>query len=278
MRTHLRAKSRYLLAAALTAVFSTAASAQYYGYGSTATFLNTYFLPSTAPISGVSGLIFGVVLPLGIVMIMLYTALEQLQMFNGRQAKALAVLVSLFIIPSGAYKVISEFFIGLFSLGGANLGGYGTFTIPGLGTAGTHIIIGVLAFFASALIINRIVLRGSPDFTITEYVASLGVGFAVWLALEGGVGIVGVFFGWIILLWLGWEVFKRGTGAGGLTGIGVGLVGLFIIFTAMSSFKFLPESVRNISAALSAVVPVVAFIVVISIIGIAAAYIIWGNP
>ncbi|MFB6076840.1 MAG: hypothetical protein ABEK12_01775, partial [Candidatus Nanohaloarchaea archaeon] len=93
-------------------------------------FFNTYFLPPTARVSGISGLIFGVLIPFGIVLIVLYLALDRT--VGGREAKALAVLLSLFIIPSGGYRIISGALLAVFGLGNMTPGaGFGGVTVPG---------------------------------------------------------------------------------------------------------------------------------------------------
>ncbi len=267
--------TRLLVAAAGVLLSAVPAAASHGGAGTSYGFLNQYFLPAHAQISGTSGLIFGVFLPFLIVAILLYTVLKEIELFPDRQAKALGVIIALFIIPSGGYQVISQFFIGIFTVGSVSGGGL-SLAIPGVGKAGTDLLLAVVAFGATALFLNKIVVPDSKSFTPTEYIASAGAGFIVWLALSGGVGIVSTFLGWIIMLWLGWEVFKRGTGAGGLTGIGVGIVGLFILFSALARFDFLPESVQNVAGAVAGGLPVVVVLIAI-VTGVVLALLIMGT-
>ncbi|MFB6294130.1 MAG: hypothetical protein ABEI97_00060, partial [Candidatus Nanohaloarchaea archaeon] len=96
------------------AVLMVATSTAAYGHrgGTLGNFLNTYFLPQNAQVSGMSELIFIVILPLIIVAILLYLGLNTF--LPQRQSQALGVLLALFIIPSGGYRLISGILLTVF--------------------------------------------------------------------------------------------------------------------------------------------------------------------
>ncbi|MFB6265988.1 MAG: hypothetical protein ABEI07_02780 [Candidatus Nanohaloarchaea archaeon] len=178
------------LSLVLPSLASLSSAASYYSDPATR-FMNQYFLPRTAEVSGISGLLFGVLIPFGIVLILLYYALDNV--IGGREAKALAVLISLFIIPSGGYRIISNLFLVVFGLGNTSrVAGPGTISIPGLGpVSGLNwpLIYGFLAFVALAFMFQEV---GESEYQGWEHLASIGGGFLVWAALGGAASIYSI--------------------------------------------------------------------------------------
>lgn len=240
------------LTALVTAALSfaaTAAAQTYYGSGggTVSQVLNRYFLPQDAQIAGVSDLIFVVVIPFLLVMILLYVGLSRLRTFTDRQAQAISLLLSLFLIPSGGYRAVSTFLFGLFGLGNAAPSvGAGPIAIPFIGPiAESAGLAAIVTFFV--LIIAAYFANGKLD--ATELImAMLGSTF-VWFLLRGN-AIVAL-FGFLIFAYIGWKVFETGMASSSLAGYLVGVLGLLILLWAIQSLGFLPAQLQQYAAFIS---------------------------
>ncbi len=219
-----------LLTAAVT-LFASLGTA--FGHSTPMTrFMNQYFLPANAQVSGFSGLLFGVLIPFGIVVILLFIGLKSV--VNRREATALAVLLSLFIIPSGGYRLISSLLLSVFGLGNVGMGGGGGI-LAFISSQWGPLAIAIASFFVFAAILSsRIVDR---DFSTPEYIGSSIGAFLVWIAAGGAADFASI-LGWGVLLILGFVLFNLGgTWAGkrgGFMGWIIALLGLVIALGAFS--------------------------------------------
>lgn len=240
------------------ALYAQAAAAQ----TSTLSALNRYFLPVNAQVSTYSGLIFGVVLPLGVVMLVLYLALSR-AIGDTREVKALSVLIALFLIPSGGYKIVSNIFLAAFSFGG--YAGAPTVQLPFLGqipAPDPRLAVSIISFFVFAWALGSDLI-GAEEFQGWEYTGAAVGAFLVWISLGGGIGAVEA-LSWLVFLWLAYEVFESGMGARRREGFLVGLLGLFLFFHILSNLQFLPESLQQVSSTVAGlgVVVLVAFLLI----------------
>lgn len=202
----------------------------------------SYFLPAGATVSGPLGLVFVVILPVLIVSILLYLLLENV-IGNQRQAQALAILISLFIIPSGGYQYISGAFITLFSfnyLAGVaphGAGGLqtGPFSMPLVGA--------ILTFVGMAIMFQKV---GEPEFQIWEALGSLGAAWVVFTILGGKMLSLSLLVGTVFILLIGYWLFKQGMNTERHTGILVAIIGIVIIGWGLSNAGFLPQNMQNL--------------------------------
>lgn len=221
-------------------------AAQFGGTGTS--FLNRYFLPQGAQVSGTSGLIFGVLAPFGIVTIILYVGLSKV--IEKRQAQGLSALLALFIIPSGGYKVISNTLIVIFGLG--TTGTVPSVNIPflgGLQMPGPPVMAAIISFFIFAGILGSNII-GRDQFQLWEYLASAIGAFLVWASVGGALGFIEA-VGWVFFLWIAYEIFESGMEARRREGFLVGVIGLFLFFSVLSGMELLPDELQRMAGAVS---------------------------
>lgn len=257
-----RVLPRIGLLTALAALFS-AATAAYHGSGSSVGLLNTYFLPANAQVSGISGLIFGVIAPLAIVMILLYLVLERV-MGDSRQTKALALLMALFIIPSGGYKVISNMLLVLFSFGAGTSYGSSTLTLPFIGhvpAMDPRIVAAVVTFAISSVFFSSKHLV-DRDYGFTEFIASAVAAFMVWVSMGGGLGLITA-AAWLLFLWIAYEIFETGMEGARRDHFIVALIGLALFFYVLSTIEILPDELQAVSGMIASLGLFAAFVVLV---------------
>lgn len=257
-----RARAKAAALAVSLALFAATAAAQ--GTGGTATtLLNQYFLPQNAQISGFSELIFVVVIPVLIVIILMYVGLSRLKAFTDRQAAALSLLLSLFLIPSGGFRIISGVLMGIFGLGNLGPGGIspGGLYLPGFGTiTASPEVAATVAFFVLILA----AYMANQKLTLTELLmAGMGSTF-VWLLMRGNALVA--LFGFIIFAYIGWKVFETGMATSSLPGYMIGILGLLVLLWAIQSLGFIPESLRQYAAVISGLGMIILVVVILLII------------
>lgn len=213
-----------------------------YSYGGGLYGLEGYFLPADAQISGTAGLIFGVILPFLIVAILLYIGLSQAPAIEDRQAQALAVLLALFIIPSGGYKVVAGILLTFFGFGVTVPGAPAVGQLPIVSELGLPIVAAVFAFVFMGLLFQW---YGDQEYQTFEFISSLGVALVIYRGLGGQLVSINAFIGFIVLLGIGYSILHYGLGRGTQTGIFVALIGIFILGMALSTTGFLPDIVRG---------------------------------
>jgi len=213
-----------------------------YGHaGSYTSALNRYFLPANAPVSGISGLLFGVLLPVALVIILIYYGLS-MTMENERVAKALSIIIGLFVIPSGGYKGISSLFISLFGV--ANRTGAGA-VVPSTGPFSGVTLAAVLGVL-TGIILAALFHRGSSgNITVGQAIMATIAGAFVYLLLSGQISFMS-FVGTVIIAAIGWFIFRVGAGTGTWQGILVGVVGIFITLRALDSIGILPPQIQTL--------------------------------
>ncbi|MFB6200123.1 MAG: hypothetical protein ABEJ83_04540 [Candidatus Nanohaloarchaea archaeon] len=246
-----------------------ASAASYYTYGSNPVteFMNLYFLPANAQVTGLSGLIFGVILPFSIVLILLYMGLDRA--IGGREAKALAVLLSLFIIPSGGYRFISSMLLTVFGLGNmsTSVGGVNPMFLRQI--IGTKVNVPLLGSLATVVGLTYLFHKQPEDFGGWEYLVTAGAGIAAYFILGGDLTVVWTMVGYAILFWLGFEIFQRGLGTNRISGSIVGLLGIAIIGFAVMTASFLPGNIQGIGG-LIAFIGFFGIIILVAILAVAA--------
>ncbi len=229
---------------AVTASFSVLAAAQYGGGGRFAQMLNTYFLPQGAQVTGLSGLIFSVFIPFAIVAILLVAGLQTIEVFNRRQASLLGVLIALFIVPSGGYKIISETLLALFGLGQTGVSAPGLTGTPLDPLLESPLWMGILAYFLSVYALNNFVTGAETGFTLREHLAGGTVAVLVYVGLSGSQTFLILAVFWGLILIFGWKMFKRGTGMGGGTGFLIAIFGIFLLGIGVTRMEILPEEIQ----------------------------------
>ncbi|MFB6294350.1 MAG: hypothetical protein ABEI97_01180 [Candidatus Nanohaloarchaea archaeon] len=234
------------------------ASAYAHAGGAGLSFLNQFFLPAGTQVSGFTGLLYGILAPFGIVTIILYVGLRQVLPGN-RQAQGLAVLLALFIIPSGGYKVISNALLTVFGLGAG--GAVSQLTLPFIGRV--EVVDALMSFFVFAWLLGSQII-GRDQFQFWEYTASAVGAFLVWVAIGGGIGVVEA-AGWVFFLWIAYEIFESGMEARRREGFMVGLIGLFLFFFVLSRASILPDQLQGLAGIVSGL-GVLAFFAVLAII------------
>jgi len=237
-----RPASKAMCLVAAVVLLSAMAAAVSYGQSSAVTgFINQYFLPADAQVQGIAGLLFGVMLPVGIVIILFDIGATRVLSDQERAAHALAVMFALFMIPSGAYKTISNALIGLFGVGGS----IGAPTVNPVVPA-----IGPLSGTGSAGIASAIVFVGllymfqsgggtDDDVSLSELIGAVLAAVIVWQVLSGGFSF-GQFFATAIVLGIGYFIFKTGLNANSDTGNIIAVAGLLMMLGAIRSTQMLP--------------------------------------
>lgn len=236
-------------------------------YGGMDTYLNSYFLPADAQISGTSGLIFGVLAPLAIVMVLLNLGLER-AMGPRRETKALAILVALFIIPSGGYKTISELLIGFFSIGTAAGGVTGGPLLPAIGPLSGYGIAGIAAvasFIAMAYYFND-----SGNGVALSELATAGIGAAlIYFVLQGSFSLWSL-VGSLVVVGIGWYIFKMGVKSQQFSGYLVSILGFFMMVGGLRSVQGLPGPVRGLLGQAQLLGFAIIIIILLTALGVAA--------
>ncbi len=236
-------------------------------YGGMDTYLNSYFLPADAQISGTSGLIFGVLAPLAIVIVLLNLGLER-AMGKRRETKALAILVALFIIPSGGYKTISQLLIGFFSIGATAGGVTGGPVIPGIGPVSGYGFAGLAAvasFIAMAYYFNS-----SGQGVALSELATAGIGAAlIYFVLQGGFSLWSL-VGSLVVVGIGWYIFKMGVKSQQFSGYLVSILGFFMMVGGLRSVQGLPDPVRGLLGQAQILGFAIIIIILITALGVAA--------
>lgn len=255
--------TKVVAATVLTALFSAMTAAQYGGSGTFGGFLNMYFLPGGAQISGISGLLFGVLIPFMIVAILLVVGLQSVDIFNQRQSTVLGVLIALFIIPSGGYKVISESLMALFGLGRTGISTPGFTGTPLDPIIQSPVWMGILAYFVSVYVLNKVVTDAETGFKPMEHIAAGTIAILVWAGLTGEQNLLILAVFWGFILFFGWKMFKRGTGMGGGSGFLIALFGIFLLGIGISRMEVLPEQIQAIGSAITGYIQASFWIVLI---------------
>jgi len=251
--------------AVLAVLFSSMALGQYGGLDS---YLNAYFLPADAQISGMSGLIFGVLAPLGIIVVLLNIGLER-AMGKRRETKALAILIALFIIPSGGYKTISNVLIGFFSIGQtAGTGITGGPLLPAAGPLSGYDFAGIAAFIT---FLGLVYFLGGQDGDVDlSDLATSAIGAAmIFFILQGGFSIFSLASS-LVVVGIGWYIFDTGLEARQFSGYLVALLGFFLMVWGLRSIQGLPAPVESLLGTASMVGLIVLVVILVVAVVIAA--------
>lgn len=231
-----------------------------YGHGgSSSMFLNQYFLPADAQVQGLGGVIFGVLAPVGLVMILFYIALSNIFTEHEREATALAVLLALFTIPSGAYKTISELLIGLFGVAG---GTTGPATGGGLFGFRTMELIAICAGIVAAVGVFKIAKQEGLE------KAAIGggiTGIITYMAVLGQINPISAVFS-LIAIYLGYRVFHTGITSSSRPGMIIGLLGLVFLTWSVRSAEFAPEEIQQLVGSFRIFAYIIIFLLIITMI------------
>lgn len=244
-RTIRRSASKAMFLVAAMVLLSTMVSAVYYGQGSAVTgFINQYFLPADAQVQGIAGLLFGVMLPVGIVLILFDIGATRVLSDNERAAHALAVMFSLFMIPSGAYKTISNGLIAVFGLSGSVGAPTINPVIPALGPlsgSGSAGIVSAVVFLGLLWMFQSSSGQSTNDIKLSELIGAVLAAVVVWQVLSGGFSF-GQFFATGVVLGIGYFIFKTGLNANSDTGNIIAVAGLLMMIGAIRSTQMLPDN------------------------------------
>lgn len=247
-----------------------------YSYGDGLYGLEGYFLPPGAEVSGAAGIVFGVVLPFLIVAILLYIGMNQVPAIEDRQAQALAVLLALFIIPSGGYRVVAGILMTFFGFGVTVPGAPAVGQLPVISELGLPMVAAVFAFVFMGLLFQW---YGDQEYQTFEFISSLGVAIVLYRGLGGQLISFNAFIGFIVLLGIGYSILHYGMGRGTQTGVFVALIGIFILGMTLASTGFLPGVVQAAGGLISLLSAFALFgvILVLLIIVIIAILCVWKN-
>lgn len=273
MRAAYRGTLRSAIVGLFLAALASAASAQ----SPTVNFFNQYFLPAGSGITGMGALIFTVLVPFLIVAILLY---EGLNMFlERRPAAALGVLIALFIIPSGGYKIISGLFMSAFGLGtgvGTGVGPVASL-IPGGSIQNPALIAAFVTFLGGMVAFQK--LSGSGDLGGFELVGSMTAAAVAFFAFGGAIGPFIEVFAWLLVLAIGWEIFQTGMFSDHWPGVLVGGIGIVIVLqgltSAVTESKAIPSELKPITTVTGTVETIVsnltaAFLELIALVAVGA--------
>lgn len=224
-------------------------------------YLNQYFLPVDAQVTGVGGVVFGVLAPVGIVMILFYIALDNVFSGHGREVKALSILFALFTIPSGAYKTISELLIGIFNVAGST----GTTTGPTFYGFQQMELISILAGIGvAAAVLYMAYDTNSIDIEKGAIMASLA-GMLTYMALAGQIEPISAVFS-LIMIYAGYRIFKEGITSSSRPGMIIGLMGLVFLTWAVRSADFAPDEVQQLVGSFRIFAYIIIFLLIITMI------------
>ncbi len=226
----------------LIVLFSPAVAAQDYAFiadcdytGDLQGTMECTFLPEDTQIEGYQHLIFGILLPFLFVFSALGLTLGNI-FGRTRETGVMSLVMSLFLIPSGGYRFVSEFFL---AIGGLGADG---FTMPG--TAWTvdltdPLIAPFIAAFFGILIPGmyfyhyNLKYRGKPSFSIIEigFMAVVTIGF--WVMIAGLDAAEAFFYGELVygslldelvygllIVFLIWLLYKLG----GVVGFSISII------------------------------------------------------
>lgn len=258
-----------LLLAVAVLLTSVGAAVSYGGYGGgsgVTQFLNQYFLPADAPVQGVSGLLFGVLLPIGIVIILFDIGASRVLSDNRRAARALAIMFSLFMIPSGAYKVISNMLIGIFGVTGVASGVSVNPVLPAVGPLSGVGFAGIAAAITFIVLAYQFQSGGQQNnITASEMISAVVATVLVYLVLSGGFSFT-KFITTAIILAIGWFVFKTGLEAQSNAGNIIALLGLIMMLGAIRSTEMLPRGLDSMLGTVTGGAITVIVIILIALI------------
>lgn len=269
-RTIRRSASKAMFLVAAMVLLSAMAAAISYGQSSAVTgFINQYFLPADAQVQGIAGLLFGVMLPVGIVIILFDIGATRVLPDNERAAHALALMFALFMIPSGAYQTISNALIAVFGVSGSVGAPTINPIIPALGPLSGSGSAGILSavVFLGLLFVFQTGGGRDDDVTFSELIGAVLAAVVVWQVLSGGFSF-GQFFATGAVLAIGYFIFKTGLNAESDTGNIIAVAGLLMMIGAIRSTQMLPQ---NLDRMLGTVVDFSFLLLILILLGLVVA-------
>ncbi len=264
--------------------FAVPASASYHTTSPLAEIFSETFLPQGAQLAGIQGLLYGVILPFVIVFTLIYVGMRQLDALGKRETQVLSLTIALFLIPSGGYRIVSEFFLALFGLGA---GGFG---VPGV-TGSVEIswlsgltqvqrcgVMSLIVGGVAALILNAGPAKdqdgngngkdmwkifGKRGIHLGEILIILVFMSATWLTTCGPGPLITA-IGWLLVFLVGYKLLSAYyvAGGGGLPAL-LSLVGLLVIAILLRSQELLPDAIQNLgNLILTATVGIILLIII----------------
>lgn len=254
----LSVRTRTVILSALLTWMTTVSAA--YGHGGSSTFLGQYFLPADVQAQGVSGIVFGVLAPVGIVLILFYIALQTVFPNHPREAKALAVLLSLFTIPSGAYKTISGLIINVMGVAGGSAPRAGDLIF---GFQQMELI-AILAGLGAGAAVLKVVMESGEGLEIGLLGGGL-VGILVYMSLLGQVNPISAVFS-LVMIYAGYRIFQTGVTSSSRPGMIIGLMGLVFLTWAVRSAEFAPDEIQQMVGSFRIFAYIIIFLLIITMI------------
>lgn len=170
------------------------------------------------------------------------------------EAFVIALAISLFIIPSGGYAVISDFFMAIFGIGSAGLPGTGGEVPAGSQflydliqeTQGNEVYRAVATLLVGGLLA---LILGSSKFgtkggiQVTEGIIIVFFMGTTWLAL-GGFETLMAIGGFLLVVSIGIGMIGIRAKRGGILASLIAVFGLIVIGWAFTNFGFLPTELQ----------------------------------